>query len=57
MNVRNPNGSTPQSERDLTIDRASASSQIGCPLCLGVGNLKRTEILDRLGVKDFARVA
>jgi hypothetical protein len=30
---------------------------IECPLCLGVGNLKRTEILDRLGVKDFARVA
>lgn len=24
---------------------------------MGVGNLKRTEILDRLGVKDFARVA
>lgn len=30
---------------------------IECPLCLGEGNLKRTEILDRLGVKDFARVA
>ena len=28
-----------------------------CPLCLGAGNLKRIEILDRLGVKDFARVA
>jgi hypothetical protein len=28
-----------------------------CPLCLGVGNLKPTEVLDRLGVKDFARVA
>jgi predicted nuclease with TOPRIM domain len=28
-----------------------------CPLCLGEGKLKRTEILDRLGVKDFARVA
>jgi predicted nuclease with TOPRIM domain len=26
-------------------------------LCLGAGKLKRTEILDRLGVKDFARVA
>jgi hypothetical protein len=26
-------------------------------LCLGAGSLKRTEILDRLGVKDFARVA
>ena len=30
---------------------------IECPLCLGEGTLKRTEILDRLGVKDFARVA
>ena len=29
---------------------------IDCPLC-GQGKLKRTEILDRLGVKDFARVA
>jgi len=28
-----------------------------CPLCLGEGSLKRTEVLDRLGVKDFARVA
>jgi len=28
-----------------------------CPLCLGAGELKRTEVLDRLGVKDFARVA
>ena len=30
---------------------------IECPLCLGAGRLKRTEVLDRLGVKDFARVA
>jgi len=30
---------------------------IECPLCLGVGKLKRTEVLDRLGVGDFARVA
>jgi hypothetical protein len=30
---------------------------IECPLCCGAGRLKRTEILDRLGVKDFARVA
>ena len=30
---------------------------IECPLCSGAGKLKRTEILDRLGVKDFARVA
>jgi phage host-nuclease inhibitor protein Gam len=55
--VTNPNGSAPQPECDPTIDRASVASEIECPLCLGVGNLKRTEILDRLGVKDFARVA
>jgi hypothetical protein len=30
---------------------------IECPLCLGEGKLKRTQVLDRLGVKDFARVA
>jgi hypothetical protein len=30
---------------------------IECPLCSGAGKLKRTEVLDRLGVKDFARVA
>lgn len=30
---------------------------IECPLCLGAGRLKRTEVLDRLNVKDFARVA
>jgi len=53
--VTNPNGSNPQC--DPTIDRASVASEIECPLCLGVGSLKRTEVLDRLGVKDFARVA
>ena len=31
--------------------------KIECPLCTGEGTLKRTEVLDRLGVKDFARVA
>ena len=30
---------------------------IECPLCAGAGKLKRTDVLDRLGVKDFARVA
>jgi hypothetical protein len=30
---------------------------IECPLCSGAGMLKRTEVLNRLGVKDFARVA
>ncbi len=28
-----------------------------CPLCLGKGQLRRAEVLDRLGVKDLARVA
>ena len=35
----------------------SRPTEIECPLCLGEGKLKRTEVLDRLGVKDFARVA
>jgi hypothetical protein len=35
----------------------TSTETIECPLCLGAGKLKRTEILDRLGVKDFARVA
>src|SRR5271157_5529921 len=30
---------------------------IECPLCSGAGALTRSEILDRLGVRDFARVA
>lgn len=30
---------------------------VQCPLCLGEGKLKRTEVLERLGVRDFARVA
>jgi hypothetical protein len=34
-----------------------ATEAIECPLCLGEGELTRAEILDRLGVKDFARVA
>ena len=33
------------------------TESIECPLCLGASKLKRTEVLDRLGVKDFARVA
>ncbi len=30
---------------------------IECPLCLGKGELSRTEVLERLGMKDFTRVA
>src|ERR1700733_5574055 len=33
------------------------TSEMECPLCLGEGHLKRSEVLDRLGVKGFARVA
>jgi len=45
------------------VDRKTVSVQplipnnIECPLCLGAGALTRAEVLDRLGVKDFARVA
>src|SRR5438445_10651106 len=41
----------------MTMRSPLPTDAIECPLCLGEGNLKRTEILDRLGVKDFARVA
>jgi len=37
--------------------RSPSSESIECPLCSGAGELSRAEILDRLGVKDFARVA
>jgi len=37
--------------------RSPSSEKIECPLCCGEGELSRAEILDRLGVKDFARVA
>lgn len=30
---------------------------IECPLCLGQGHLRRSEVLERLGMRDFARVA
>ncbi len=37
--------------------RSTSSERIECPLCSGAGELSRAEILDRLGVKDLARVA
>jgi hypothetical protein len=37
--------------------RSPSSEKIECPLCCGAGELSRAEILDRLGVRDFARVA
>jgi DNA repair exonuclease SbcCD ATPase subunit len=39
---------------DTTVQLPEA---IECPLCLGKGELRRTEVLERLGMKDFARVA
>ena len=37
--------------------RSQSSETIECPLCSGAGELTRAEVLDRLGVKDFASVA
>jgi hypothetical protein len=33
------------------------NDNIECPLCLGQGELTRAEVLERLGMNDFARVA
>src|SRR5207237_762659 len=41
----------------MSSESSLVNETIECPLCLGEGKLKRTEVLDRLGVKDFARVA
>ena len=41
----------------MTTQSLAVSENMECPLCLGVGKLKRSEVLERLGVKDFARVA
>lgn len=41
----------------LSTRSTTPTDAMECPLCLGEGKLKRTEVLDRLGVKDFARVA
>ena len=41
----------------MTESAAALPEGIECPLCLGKGELSRTEVLERLGMKDFARVA
>jgi hypothetical protein len=41
----------------MTTQSLALSENMECPLCLGEGELKRTEVLGRLGAKDFARVA
>src|SRR5208283_1062706 len=48
---------TMSSARTMTTRQPLPTESIECPLCLGAGKLKRTEILDRLGVRDFVRVA
>jgi len=41
----------------MTLRSSSPTERIECLLCCGMGELTRAEVLDRLGVKDFARVA
>jgi hypothetical protein len=41
----------------MTTEPSVVTDTVECPLCRGEGALTRAEILDRLGVKDFARVA
>jgi hypothetical protein len=41
----------------MTVSTPALPEAIECPLCLGKGELSRTEVLERLGMKDFARVA
>ena len=41
----------------MTDTAARLPETIECPLCLGKGDLSRAEVLERLGMKDFARVA
>jgi hypothetical protein len=41
----------------MTDDGLLQNDNIECPLCLGQGELTRSEVLERLGMKDFARVA
>jgi len=41
----------------MTDSTTALPEAIECPLCLGKGSLSRTEVLERLGMKDFTRVA
>ena len=41
----------------MTPESSMVNETIECPLCSGAGKLKRTEVLDRLGMRDAARVA
>ena len=42
---------------DVPDIHALLPDRIECPLCIGRGELSRAEVLERLGMKDFARVA
>ena len=42
---------------DMPDTMTTLPETIECPLCVGKGTLTRTEVLERLGMKDFARVA
>src|SRR5664279_1397517 len=42
---------------DLPNTMTTLPETIECPLCVGKGTLTRTEVLERLGTKDLARVA
>jgi hypothetical protein len=41
----------------MTTKPSVATETVACPLCLRAGELTRAEVLDRIGVQDFARVA
>jgi len=41
----------------MTMRSHLPTETVECPLCAGAGELTRAEILDHLGVRDFARVA
>ena len=41
----------------MTDSTPALPNAIECPLCLGKGELSRTDVLERLGMKDVARVA
>jgi hypothetical protein len=45
------------SAAELPDNATTLPETIECPLCIGKGSLTRTEVLERLGMKDFARVA
>ena len=41
----------------MTTQSSMPTDTVECPLCSGAGKLKRIELLDRLGMRDAARVA